>query len=105
MFDSASIEVNRRRKRCKTDRIDAEKLVQLLLRMTLLGETKVCAVVRVPSVAQEAAMRLDRERARLVGERTAHVNRIRGLLALHGASFKGWRSLKADSLTDWRGQP
>jgi transposase len=44
----------------------------------------VVSVVQVPSVAVEDARRLHRERHRLVGERTQHVNRIKGLLATQG---------------------
>ena len=50
----------------------------------LRGEPKVRSVVRVPSVAEEDARRLHRERDRLVSERVQHVNRIKGLCALHG---------------------
>jgi transposase len=41
-------------------------------------------VVRVPSVAEEDARRLHRERDRLISERVQHVNRIKGLCALQG---------------------
>jgi transposase len=50
----------------------------------LRGEPKVVSVVRVPSVEEEDARRLHRERHRLVGERVQHVNRIKGLLATQG---------------------
>jgi transposase len=50
----------------------------------LRGEPKVWSVVRVPSVAEEDDRRLHRERGRLISERIQHVNRIKGLLALHG---------------------
>jgi transposase len=40
--------------------------------------------VRVPSVAEEDDRRLHRERDRLINERIQHVNRIKGLLAIHG---------------------
>ena len=40
--------------------------------------------MRVPSVAEEDDRRRHRERDRLIGERVQHVNRIKGLLALHG---------------------
>jgi len=48
------------------------------------GEPKVWSVVRVPSVAEEDDRRLHRERDRLINERIQHVNRIKGLLAIHG---------------------
>ena len=89
VFDSASIEVNRQRRHTKTDRVDAEKLVRLLIRIVLGGETKACAVVHVPTVEQEAQMRLGRERERLVKEQTAHRSRIRSLVQLFGLEIKG----------------
>jgi transposase len=48
------------------------------------GEPRVCSVVRVPSVDDEDRKRLSRERERLVGERTGHINRIKGLLHAQG---------------------
>lgn len=104
VFDSASIEVNRRQKHQKTDRIDAQKLLGLLRRIVLFDETKVCAVVRVPSAQQEAALRVDRERERLVKERTAHRARIRSLLQLQGVRIKSFCGLKVALLVDPQGQ-
>jgi transposase len=83
VVDSASIEVNRRARRVKTDRLDARKLLAMLGRYAT-GDITVWRVVRVPSVAEEDARRPHRELARLTEERTAHVNRIRALLTLHG---------------------
>src|ERR1700694_3093442 len=83
VIDPASLQVNRRARRAKTDRIDAEQLLRSLMAY-LRGEPKVWSVVRVPSVAEEDARRLHRERDRLVSERVQHVNRIKGLCALHG---------------------
>jgi transposase len=83
VVDSASIEVNRRQRRAKTDRLDAGKLLSLLLRYHS-GERKVWSVVRVPSVTDEDARQLHRELQELKDERTEHVNRIKGLLASQG---------------------
>jgi transposase len=83
VLDPASLQVNRRARRAKTDRIDAASLLRALM-AHWRGEPKVVSVVRVPSVAEEDARRLHRERHRLVGERTRHVNRIKGLLATQG---------------------
>jgi transposase len=83
VIDPASLQIDRRARRAKTDRIDAERLLRALMAY-LRGEPKVWSVVRVPSVAEEDARRLHRERDRLVGERVQHVNRIKGLCALHG---------------------
>src|ERR1700681_53541 len=83
VIDPASLQVNRRARRAKTDRIDAEQLLRSLMAY-LRCEPKVWSVVRVPSVAEEDARRLHRERDRLIAERVAHVNRIRALCAIHG---------------------
>ena len=52
VVDSTSIEVDRRRKRVKSDPVDAAKLLSLLCRYHA-GEDKVWRVVRVPAVADE----------------------------------------------------
>ena len=83
VIDPASLQVNRRARRAKTDRVDATGLLRALMAWCR-GERQVCAMVRAPSVEQEDAKRLHRERQRLVKERTQHVNRITGLLAGQG---------------------
>jgi transposase len=83
VVDSASIEVNRRQRRAKNDRLDASKLVTMLLRY-LSGEKKVWSVVHVPSASDEDRRQLHRDLLELKGERTRHVNRIKGLLASLG---------------------
>lgn len=83
VVDSCSIEVSRRKRRVKTDRLDAGKLVQMLMRYCW-GERKVWGVVRVPSVEDEDGRHLHRELETLKKERTMHRNRIRSLLKLHG---------------------
>jgi transposase len=83
VIDPASLQVDRRARRVKTDWIDTERLLRSLMAY-LRGEPKVWIVVRVPSVAEEDARRLHRERDRLVSERVQHVNRIKGLCALPG---------------------
>jgi transposase len=85
VVDSSSIEVNRRQRRAKTDRLDAGNLLTLLVRYCA-GEKKVWSVVRVPSVAAEDARQLHRELEALKDERTEHTNRIKGLLASQGLS-------------------
>ncbi|MBV8262793.1 MAG: IS110 family transposase [Candidatus Eremiobacteraeota bacterium] len=84
-IDPSSIEVNRRARRAKTDRIDLEKLMRTLLAYSR-GEPRVCSMVRVPSVEDEDRKRRTRERERLIKERTAHTNRIKGLL--HGQGIR-----------------
>ena len=83
VIDPASLQVDRRMRRAKTDRIDTERLLRSLMAY-LRGEPKVWSVVQVPSVAAEDARRLHRERDRLISERVQHVNRIKGLCALQG---------------------
>jgi transposase len=97
VVDSASIEVNRRAKRAKTDRLDADKLLALLLRYHR-GERRVWSVLREPTAQEEDARRTHRELARLMLERTAHTNRISSLLVLHnlrpgrigGRNWQNW---------------
>jgi len=80
VVDSASIEVKRRRRRRKTDRLDAAKLLSMLIRWQQ-GERQVWSVVQVPSVADEDRRQLHRDLLELKAERTQHSNRIKGLLA------------------------
>lgn len=81
VVDSASIEVNRRARSAKTDRLDGLKLLTMLLRHRT-GE-RVWSVLREPTAEQEDARRRDRELIRLTKERTQHTNRIGSLLVLH----------------------
>jgi transposase len=83
VIDAASVQVDRRARRSKTDGVDAQRMLRSLMAY-LRGEPKVCSVVRVPTVAEEDDRRLHRERHRLTRERIQHVNRIKGLCALHG---------------------
>jgi transposase len=83
VIDAASIHVSRRARRAKTDRLDADSLVRVLMAYCR-GERKACSVLRIPSVAEEDAKRQTRERGRLVTARTGHVNRIKGLLITQG---------------------
>jgi len=110
VLDPASIEVNRRARRAKTDRLDLEQLMRVLIRHEG-GERRVCSVVRPPSAEQEDTRRPWRERERLVKERTMHVNRIKGLLHGQGvrdlqprarASSSSSRARAAETATPWR---
>lgn len=83
VVDSSSIEVSRRKRRAKTDRLDAGSLVRMLMRF-FAGERRLWSVVRVPSVDEEDARHLHRELEALRDERTMHRNRMRSLLKLHG---------------------
>jgi transposase len=86
VVDAASIEVNRRDRRAKTDRMDAEKLVQQLMRYAT-GERRVWSVVRVPDEQAEDARQLHRDLGVLTRERTQHRTRIQGLLFAQGVDM------------------
>ena len=83
VVDSSSIEVNRRKRRAKTDSLDVAKLLTMLLRYHG-REKKVWHVVRVPTVGQEDNRQLHREMMALKEERTRHINRIKALLTGQG---------------------
>ena len=83
VVDSASIEVSRRFRRVKTDRMDVGRLLGMLMRYHL-GEKKVWSVVHVPSAGAEDERQLHREMMTLKRERTRHINRVKGLLAGQG---------------------
>jgi len=107
VFDAASIAVEQRTRRAKTDRIDGELLLRTLM-AHLRGEPRVVRIVRVPSAAEEDARRASRERDRLITEQTAHTNRIKALLRLLGMAVGNPR--RQDWLAwvqrqrDWQGE-
>jgi transposase len=106
VVDSSSIEVDRRRKRVKSDPVDAAKLLTLLCRYHA-GEGKVWRVVRVPAVADEDRRQLHRGLKDLQRQQTECGNRIQGLLAscgLTAAVDARFRATLAD-LRDWAGEP
>ena len=107
VFDPASIAVDQRARRVKTDRIDGEKMLRTLMAY-LRGEPRVVRIVRVPTPEQEDARRASRERGRLTKEQTAHTNRIKALLRLLGMAVgnprrRDWLSWLA-AQRDWQGQ-
>ncbi|HEU0291684.1 MAG TPA: IS110 family transposase [Anaerolineales bacterium] len=87
VVDSASIEVNRRFRRVKTDRLDVGKLLNMLIRYHQ-GEPKVWSVVHVPSRAEEDQRQLHRELLALKREQTHHINRMKGVLASQGVELE-----------------
>jgi len=107
IVDSASIEVDRRKRRAKTDRIDASKLLRMLMRYHG-GEKKLWAIVRVPSVEDEDARNIGRERDVLKRERTSIRNRIKGLLIQQGLRVNNPSNKKflqeLTSLRTWDGR-
>jgi transposase len=106
VIDSASIEVNRRQRRAKTDRLDVRKLLTMLLRHSA-GEQKVWSVVRVPSVEEEDRRQLHRELTTAKQDRTRIMNRIKGLLAGHGVqlALEGDVDAQLDHVHQWDDSP
>ena len=108
VFDPASIAVEQRSRRAKTDRIDGEVMLRTLMAY-LRGEPRVVRIVRIPSVEEEDARRAGRERDRLVKEQTAHSNRIKALLRLLGVDVgaprrRNWLAW-LEQQRDWQNQP
>jgi transposase len=83
VVDPASVEVNRRGRSPKTDRLDVRKLLTMLIRHHQ-GEPRVWSTVRIPTVQDEDARHLHRSRKALREEKTRHSNRIKGLLISQG---------------------
>jgi len=106
VVDSSSIEVNRRSRRAKTDRLDASKLVLMLVRW-VEGERKVWSVLHVPEDKHEDERQLHRELEMLKRARTSHRNRISGLLIAQGQRLALSEKFLAelDSLRRWDGTP
>lgn len=105
VVDSSSIDVKRRARRMKTDRIDAVKLVQMLIRVWA-GEAGVWSEVRVPTLAVEAARHESREQRALTHEQTRLMNQLRSWLATMGTRLptkrpEGWWT----TVRDWADAP
>ncbi|WFU05934.1 IS110 family transposase (plasmid) [Rhizobium sp. CB3171] len=83
VVDAASIATSRRQRRVKTDRIDGEALLRVLMAYKR-GEPRVCSMARAPSPDEEDRRRIGRERKALTAERVSHINRIKGLLFSQG---------------------
>jgi transposase len=86
VIDSSSIEVNRRARRAKTDRLDLSGLLTLLARH-VHGDRRVWRVVRAPSVAEEDARHLHRTRETIQQDRTRLINRLKSLLLTQGLAL------------------
>ena len=106
VVDSASIEVNRRKRRAKSDGLDVEGLLKLLCRHAM-GEAKVWSVVHVPAPQIEDARQLHRELATLVQERTRIRNRMRSLLTTQGICIRSWSKIgqQLEGMRQWDGGP
>jgi transposase len=106
VVDSSSIEVNRRQRRAKTDRLDVHKLLTMLLRY-VAGEQRVWSIVRVPSLEEEDRRQLHRALATTKRDRTRVINRIKGLLASQGLVMppSGDFQQQLEALRLWDGSP
>jgi transposase len=106
IVDPASIEVNRRGRRAKSDRIDVKKLLKKLVQYHE-GDQGCWSVVRIPSIQDEDERRPHRELERLKKERTGHRSRIQALLFAHGPRLKPGRGFLAalEAATQWDGEP
>jgi transposase len=105
VVDSASIEVNRRQRRAKSDSLDAIKLAEMLVRYEL-GERRVWRVVQPPTPEQEDARQLHREIETLQHERRQLANRISSLLATVGIALRINRNFgrRLPTLRQWNGE-
>ena len=106
VVDSASIEVNRRKRRAKSDRIDLVALLDLLARHRAGSAKPVWSVVHVPSEEDEDRRHLGRELRLLKKDRTRVSHRIKGLLANHGCTIDLRRDLGSQlgRLRRWDGR-
>ena len=109
VLEPTSILVNRRARRAKTDRLDAEGMLRVLATW-LAGDRQVCSMVRVPTPDEEDAKRPHREREHLVQERLRIENRIEALLFTQGIrgrpSLRSWeRDVAALRTGDGRDLP
>ena len=106
MVDSSAIEVNRRRRRAKSDGLEVRKLLNMLMRYAH-GERQVWQVVKVPSVEAEDHRHLHRDLETLKQERARTTTRIQGLLSSQGLRVTSLTKLpeQREALRLWDGSP
>src|SRR3989441_2456096 len=106
VVDSSAIEVNRRRRRAKSDGLDVRKLLSMVMRYAQ-GERHVWQVVKVPSVEAEDHRHLHRDLETLKQERASTTTRIQGLLSSQGIRVTSLTKLpeQLDALRLWDGSP
>ena len=106
VVDSSSIEVNRRKRRAKSDGLDVRKLLSMLMRYAH-GEREVWRVVHVPSVEAEDQRHLHRDLETLKQERASTTTRIKGLLSSQGIRLTSLSKLpeQLEALRLWDGSP
>ncbi|HET6417663.1 MAG TPA: IS110 family transposase [Polyangiales bacterium] len=107
VVDSSSIEVNRKKRRAKTDRVDLVALLDLLSRHLAGSAKPVWSVVRVPSVEDEDRRHLHRELKLAKKDRTRVSHRMKGLLSNHGLTLDLRVDLAAQLavMRQWDGSP
>jgi transposase len=106
VVDSSSLEVNRRKRRAKSDALDVRKLLSMLIRYEH-GERDVWRVVHVPSVEAEDKRQLHRDLETLKQERASTTTRIKGLLSSQGIRLTSLSKFpeQLDALRLWDGSP
>jgi len=106
VVDSSAIEVNRRRRRAKSDGLEVRKLLNMLMRYAH-GERQVWQVVKVPSVEAEDHRHLHRDLETLKQERARTTTRIQGLLSSQGLRVTSLTKLpeQREALRLWDGSP
>ena len=106
VVDSSSIEVNRRKRRAKSDGLDVRKLLTMLMR-SHQGERGVWHVVHVPSIEAEDQRHLHRDLETVKQERASTTARIKGLLSSQGIRLTSVNKLpeQLDTLRLWDGSP
>ena len=78
-----SVAVSREHRRAKTDRLDTELLMRSFLGW-LRGEKRHCSMSAIPTIEEEDAKRPNREREKLIADRTRIVNRMKFTLSRFG---------------------
>jgi transposase len=106
VVDSSSIEVNRRKRRAKSDGLDVRKLLTMLMR-SHHGERGVWRVVHVPSIEAEDQRHLHRDLETLKQERASTTTRIKGLLSSQGIRLTRLNQFpeQLEALRLWDGSP
>jgi transposase len=107
VVDSSSIEVNRKKRRAKTDRVDLVALLDLLGRHLAGSAKPVWSVVRVPSVEDEDRRHLHRELKLAKKDRTRVSHRMKGLLSNYGLTLdlRGDLAAQLGAMRQWDRSP
>ena len=106
VVDSSAIEVNRRRRRAKSEGLDVRKWLSMLRRYHH-GERHVGRVVHVPAVEAEDQRHRHRDLETLKQERASTTTRIKGFLSSQGVRLTSLSKLpeQLEALRLWDGSP